>query len=123
MNVYGGFSFIDMASINKEFTSATPVNASAEMSATIVAAMENLNKPVILCGLNAEIAASKAAAVKYPQFKRAFIPAPFIYDGSTSGHQKWTSTNVTGKVTVAVLFDLTIATGVVAVTVTCSTAA
>ena len=125
MNVYGGFSFIDMKGINEEFTSATPVNASKEMSATIAAAMKNLNKPVILCGLNAEIAASKGvkgAAVKYPQFKRAFIPAPFIYDGSTSGHEKWTSTNVTGKVTVSVLFDLTVATGVVSVTVTCATA-
>ena len=125
MNVYGGFSFIDMSEINKEFTSGTATNASKELSATIVAAMKNLNKPVILCGLNAEIVASKGvkgAAVKYPQFKRAFIPAPLIYDGSTSGHEKWTSTNVTGKVTVTVLFDLTISTGIVAVTVTCVTA-
>lgn len=117
MNVYGGFAFIDMQAISTDFTSTTAVTPSKELQATILAAIEQRRKPLLLCGLKAH-----ASTTRYDQFEQPFIPAPFIKDTATSGHVKWTSTNVTGKVTITILVDTTTATGVTTVKVTCATA-
>lgn len=120
MNVYGGFAFIDMQAISKDFTSNTAVTPDAELQATILAAIEQRRKPLLLCGLKAH-----ASTTRYDQLEQPFIPAPFIKDTATSGHVKWTSVNViqlTKNVTITILVDTTIATGVTTVKVTCSTA-
>ena len=120
MNVYGGFAYIDMQAISKDFTSNTAVTPSSELQATILAAIEQTRKPLLLCGLKAH-----ASTTRYDQLERPFIPAPFIKDTATSGHVKWTSVNViqlTKNVTITILVDTTIATGVTTVKVTCATA-
>lgn len=124
MNVYGGFASIDMQAISTDFDGATTSGSShpattpsAELQATILAAVEQRRKPILICGLKAHV-----STTRYDQFEQPFIPAPFIKDTATSGHVKWTSTNVTGKVTVAIVLDTTTATGVTTVKVNCSTA-
>lgn len=122
--IKGGFSFIDMNKISADFDGATtsgsshlPTTPNKEMQARILAAVNDRTKPIMVCGLKAHV-----STTRYDQFEQPFIPAPFIKDTATSGHVKWTSTNVTGKVTVAIVFDTTTATGVTTVKVNCSTA-
>lgn len=122
--IKGGFSYIDMDKISTDFDGATTSGSShpattpnAEMQARILAAVNDRTKAIMICGLKAHV-----SATRYDQFEQPFIPAPFIKDTATSGHVKWTSTNVTGKVTVAIVFDTTTATGVTTVKVNCSTA-
>lgn len=120
MNVYGGFAFIDMQAISKDFTSNTAVTPSAELQKTILAAIEQTRKPILICGLKAH-----ASTTRYDQLEQPFIPAPFIKSTATSGHVKWVSNNViqlTKNVTIVIEVDTTIATDVTTVKVTCSTA-
>lgn len=122
--IKGGFSFIDMSKISTDFDGAAtsgsshlPTTPNAEMQARVLAAVNDRAKAIMICGLKAHV-----STTRYDQFEQPFIPAPFIKDTATSGHVKWTSTNVTGKVTVAIVFDTTTATGVTTVKVNCSTA-
>lgn len=122
--IKGGFSYIDMDKISTDFDGAATSGSShpattpsKEVQERIVAAVNDRTKPIMICGLKAHV-----STTRYDQFEQPFIPAPFIKDTATSGHVKWTSTNVTGKVTVAIVLDTTTETGVTTVKVNCSTA-
>lgn len=118
----GGFAFIDMAAINKDFTSNTAVTIPAkqqELADSIVRKVSQIEKPVLICNLHAH-----ASTTHYGTYQ-PFIPNPWVKDTGTSGHVKWTSTNIVNKAkndTIVILIDQTTATGAVSVKVTCSTA-
>lgn len=118
-NVMGGFAYLDMASINKDFTSNTGVTVTGEKAAEIVEKVSQTAKPLFICNLHAH-----ASTTHYGTYQ-PFIPNPWVKDTGTSGHVKWTSTNIVNKTlndTVVILVDQTTATGDVSVKVTCSTA-
>lgn len=118
-NVKGGFMYLDMASINKDFTSNTAVNVTGEKAAEIVEKVSQTAKPLFICNLHAH-----ASTTHYGTYQ-PFIPNPWVKDTGTSGHVKWTSTNTVTKTkndTIVILVDQTTSTGAVSVKVTCSTA-
>lgn len=116
VNVMGGFTYLDMSSINKDFTSGTGVTITGEKAAEVVEKVSQTTKALFISNLHAHV-----STTHYGTYQ-PFIPAQWVKDTATSGHVKWTSTNIWNKVTVAILVDQTTATGAVSVKVTCSTA-